>query len=65
VVDRLNRENVGWGVVFSVFGTALLTERIGWWDLEAIDLGLVGPLVLVMVGVAVLVSSFLLGGTQR
>jgi hypothetical protein len=52
-------------MVFSVIGLVLLTERIGWWDLEQVDLALLGPVALVAVGLVVLASSFLMGRVQR
>ncbi len=53
-------------MAFSLVGLALLTERIGWWDLGRVDLALLGPMALVAVGLVVLASSFFLSGrTQR
>ncbi len=63
--ERSNLENLGWGVAFSLIGIALLSERIGWWDLERLDLALLGPMALVAVGLVVLASSFLSGRVQR
>ncbi|MGF1664814.1 MAG: hypothetical protein ACFCVC_00920 [Acidimicrobiia bacterium] len=66
MVERSNLENLGWGMAFSLVGLALLTERIGWWDLGRVDLALLGPMALVAVGLVVLASSFFLSGrTQR
>ena len=55
--DRLNYENVGWGLAFIVLGMALATERLGWWELSAIELAIVGPIVLIVIGVGALVGS--------
>jgi hypothetical protein len=65
VVERSNLENLGWGLAFSLIGLALLSERVGWWDLERVDLALIGPAALVAVGLVVLASSFLAGRAQR
>jgi GT2 family glycosyltransferase len=65
VVERTNLENLGWGTAFSVVGLVFLAERIGWWDLQQVDLALLGPMALVAVGLVVLASSFLTGRAQR
>lgn len=65
MAERSNLENLGWGLAFSLFGLALLSERVGWWDLERVDLALLGPAALVAVGLVVLASSFLAGRAQR
>lgn len=65
MAERTNLENLGWGMAFSLVGLALLSERVGWWDLGQVDLALLGPVALVAVGFVVLVSSFLSGRTQR
>lgn len=65
MVERSNLENLGWGLAFSLIGLALLSERVGWWDLERVDLALLGPAALVAVGLVVLASSFLAGRAHR
>lgn len=55
--DRLNLENVGWGLAFIVVGMALAAERLGWWTLADVELAIVGPIVLILIGVGALVGS--------
>jgi hypothetical protein len=57
VADRINRENIGWGLVFVVVGAALTTERLGWWEFGWIDLSLLGPLALIAIGLVVAATA--------
>jgi hypothetical protein len=47
------------GVVFLLTGLAFVTEALGWWTLQVADLRFVGPLALVVAGLAVVSSSVL------
>jgi hypothetical protein len=40
-------------------GLAFVTEALGWWTLQVADLRFVGPLALVVAGLAVVSSSVL------
>lgn len=58
MVDRVNLENVGWGLAFILIGLGFVTEQLGWWQFESLDLGIIGPLALVIVGLVVAATSF-------
>ena len=45
------------GLVYLAIGAAFLFEVMGWWTLEIRDFRLVGPLALVIGGLAVIVGS--------
>jgi hypothetical protein len=48
------------GVIFAGLGTAFLFENLGYWEFHLRDLRLIGPLVVILIGVAVVV-----GGMRR
>jgi len=47
------------GIVFLLTGLAFVAETLGWWTLQVADLRFVGPLGLVVAGLAVVASSVL------
>lgn len=45
------------GAIYLVIGAAFLAEALGWWALQWADFCLLGPLALVVAGIAVIVGS--------
>ena len=45
------------GLVFLVVGLTFMTEALGWWSLQMVDLRYVGPIVLIAGGLAVTASA--------
>jgi drug/metabolite transporter superfamily protein YnfA len=45
------------GLIFAAFGAVFLAENRGWWTFEPNDLKLMGPLLVILIGVAVLMGS--------
>jgi membrane protein DedA with SNARE-associated domain len=46
-----------WGVVLTLAGATLAVVGFGWWDMPAIELGYVFPVLLILVGAVVLVGA--------
>jgi hypothetical protein len=46
-----------WGAVLVVSGAALTAVGLGWWDISAIDLRLVGPVFVILIGAVVVAAS--------
>lgn len=44
------------GITYLVIGGAFLAEAVGWWSLQWADFRLLGPLALVVAGLAVIVG---------
>lgn len=55
--DRFSYPTFLWGLILALFGTAFVTEALGVWRVEDVDLGVAGAWALVVVGV------LLIGGT--
>jgi uncharacterized integral membrane protein len=45
------------GLIFAVLGAVFMAENRGWWSFELRDLRLMGPLLVILIGVAVLMGS--------
>lgn len=45
------------GLIFAVLGAAFVAENRGWWTFELRDLRLMGPVLVILIGVAVLMGS--------
>ncbi|MGH8928355.1 MAG: hypothetical protein ACRDWH_08395 [Acidimicrobiia bacterium] len=45
------------GLVFTAIGVTFSMEALGWWKLQLSDFRLVGPIALVVAGLAVIVGS--------
>ena len=45
------------GLVYLIIGLVFLAETAGWWTFQWTDLRLIGPLALVLIGLAVLVGT--------
>jgi hypothetical protein len=45
------------GFVYLIIGLVFLAEAVGWWTFQWSDLRLIGPLALVLIGLAVLVGT--------
>ncbi len=54
---RLHNGTLLAGVVFLLIGVAFVLEALGVWTLQIGDLRYIGPIALVVVGVAVVVGS--------
>lgn len=46
-----------WGLVLALAGVGLLGVDLGWWQLRLADLRLVGPVVIMIIGLVVLIGS--------
>jgi membrane protein DedA with SNARE-associated domain len=46
-----------WGVVLTLAGAALAVVGFGWWDISAIELSYVFPVLVILVGAVVLVGA--------
>lgn len=56
--DRLHFGTFVTGLIVALLGAALLAEGLGWWELHLRDFRLVGPVLLISIGVIVLIGSF-------
>lgn len=56
--DRFHTPTLLWGIALTIWGSALLGVGLGWWDLDLIDLRYAGPILIIVVGVAVLFGAF-------
>jgi len=54
-----------WGVVLTLAGAALAVVGFGWWDIPAIELSYVLPVLIILVGAVVLVGALTRGGNRR
>ncbi|HLF59926.1 MAG TPA: hypothetical protein VI980_01945 [Acidimicrobiia bacterium] len=54
---RLHRGTLFAGVIYLVIGVVFLLEALGVWTLQISDLTLIGPIALVVLGLAVMVGS--------
>lgn len=45
------------GLIFAVLGAVFVAENRGWWTFELRDLRLMGPVLVILIGVAVLMGS--------
>jgi hypothetical protein len=45
------------GFVYLAIGLVFLAEAVGWWTFQWSDLRIIGPLALVLIGLAVLVGT--------
>lgn len=63
--DRLSYSALMWGAVLTLAGAALTAVGLGWWDLAAINLALVGPVFVVLAGTAILLEALSRDGGRR
>jgi hypothetical protein len=45
------------GFIYLIIGLVFLAEAFGWWTFQWSDLRLIGPLALIVVGLAVLIGT--------
>ena len=45
------------GFAIALWGTALLGDGLGWWDLELADLRYVGPVLIIVVGALIVAGA--------
>ena len=55
--DRIHVGTLLWGVVLTLAGAALAAIGFGWWDISALDLRLVAPLLVIVSGTVILLSA--------
>ena len=55
--DRFHVGTFLWGVVLSLVGAALAAVGFGWWDISWIDLRVVAPAFVILVGVVILLGA--------
>lgn len=60
---RLHKGTLLAGVVFLLIGVALILEALEVWTVQISDLRYIGPIALVVIGVAVVFGS--MGGSDR
>jgi hypothetical protein len=46
-----------WGAVLLTSGAALTAVGLGWWDISAVDLRLVGPVFVILIGAVIVAAS--------
>lgn len=61
--ERLHVGTFLWGVILAVSGVALTAVGLGWWDISSIDLRLVGPVFVILLGAVIVAAS--IGGAIR
>ncbi len=54
---NLHRGTLLAGVVFIIIGVVFFLEALGVWTIRLVDLRLIGPLVLVVIGVAIIIGT--------
>lgn len=47
------------GLVLAAWGTGLLGDGMGWWNLELADLRYVGPILIIVVGALVVIGALM------
>jgi hypothetical protein len=62
VGEQIHVPTLIWGVILTLFGAAFVAENLGAWSIESLDLRVVGPAVLILIGAVVLVASLGRGG---
>lgn len=59
--DRFHVGTFLWGIVLTLAGAALAAVGLGWWDISAIDLRLVAPVLVILVGTVILLGALTRG----
>jgi hypothetical protein len=59
--DRFHVGTLLWGIVLTLAGAALAAVGLGWWDISVIDLRLVAPVLVILVGTVILLGSLTRG----
>lgn len=55
--DQLHLGTLLWGAVLTIAGAGLTAVGFGWWDFTPIDLRYAAPVLLVLIGIIILISS--------
>ncbi|HSM45129.1 MAG TPA: hypothetical protein VK969_08960 [Acidimicrobiia bacterium] len=55
--DQLHMGTLLWGVVLAIAGAGLTAVGFGWWEITAVDLRYAAPVLLVLIGTIILISS--------
>lgn len=55
--DRLHVGNFLWGIVLTLAGAGLTAVGLGWWDISALDLRLVAPTLVIVIGTVILLGA--------
>ncbi len=55
--ERLHVGTFLWGLILAISGAALTAVGLGWWDISSIDLRLVGPVFVILLGAVVVATS--------
>lgn len=59
--DRFHVGTFLWGMVLSLTGAALAAVGLGWWDISVLDLRLVAPTLVIVVGTVILLGALTQG----
>lgn len=60
--DRFHVGTFLWGIILLLAGAALSAVGLGWWDISALDLRLVAPVLAILGGTVILLSALTRGG---
>ena len=63
--DRFHVGTFLWGSVLTLAGAALAAVGLGWWDLSVVDLRLVAPTLVIVVGTVILLGALTQGRSER
>ena len=55
--DQLHMGTLLWGAVLAIAGAGLTAVGFGWWDITTFDLRYAAPVLLVLIGTIILISS--------
>lgn len=55
--DRFHVGTFLWGIVLTLTGAALAAVGLGWWDISVLDLRLVAPTLVIVVGTVILLGA--------
>jgi membrane protein DedA with SNARE-associated domain len=59
--DRIHVGTLLWGIVLTLAGAALAAVGLGWWDISALDVRLVAPVLVIVVGTVILLGALTRG----
>jgi membrane protein DedA with SNARE-associated domain len=61
MTERFHVGTFLWGLVLTIAGLALSAIGFGWWDISTIDLRIVAPVFVILVGLIILIGALTQG----
>lgn len=55
--ERLHVGTFLWGLILAISGASLTAVGLGWWDISSMDLRLVGPVLVILIGAVIVAAS--------